>query len=48
MIELDLKGHMFEFFGSQFESGLGQVDTVIVADFRASNEPGIDLTVEIE
>ena len=36
MIELDLKGHMFEVLGSQFERGLGQIDTVIVADFRAS------------
>jgi hypothetical protein len=32
MIELDLKGHMFEVLGSQFERGFGQIDTVIVAD----------------
>src|SRR5262245_57802891 len=32
MIELDLEGHLFEVLGSQFERGLGQIDTVIVAD----------------
>jgi len=39
MVELDLEGHALKIFGSEFESGLGQIDPVIVIDPGTEQRP---------